>query len=360
MGPHMSQGWADFEPRVREFAKHIWGHECAPVHIGGVDIDGEIIIDSDLRVFIEMTERRDLAKVREDVVKLQVAKAALLQEGGSFARCLCIVNGSVTKAMIEAGSPHQIKVLSFDNFTKIFFDFSAYRTSRENAAFGSAVNPRTGKTDDSPYIPVSYIVNATERTVRFTDIVKLLNDRKHVVLLGEYGSGKSRCIREVFKDMAGQAVGSQCYPMAIDLREQWGVKRGPELIRRHLEDLGADNLQMSAIRALNSGYLALLLDGFDELGSQAWSNDSEKLRVIRAKSLEGVKDLISRTTGASLFAAGSTILITMQRCIVRWDWTLKIQLYFVAVQNLPNKKLPSFLGACRQKSRFRPGCHGGL
>jgi hypothetical protein len=119
MGPHMSQGWADFEPRVREFAKHIWGHECAPVHIGGVDIDGEIIIDSDLRVFIEMTERRDLAKVREDVVKLQVAKAALLQEGGSFARCLCIVNGSVTKAMIEAGSPHQIRVLSFDNFFRL-------------------------------------------------------------------------------------------------------------------------------------------------------------------------------------------------------------------------------------------------
>jgi hypothetical protein len=37
-----------------------------------------------------------------------------------------------------------------------------------------------------------------------------------------------------------------------------------------------------------------LLDGFDELGSQSWSNDSEKLRVIRAKSLEGVRDLIMR------------------------------------------------------------------
>jgi hypothetical protein len=78
----MNPDWALFEQRVRQFAKHIWGHECAPVHIGGVDIDGEIVLDTDLHVFIEMTERRDLAKVREDVVKLQVAKAALLQQTG--------------------------------------------------------------------------------------------------------------------------------------------------------------------------------------------------------------------------------------------------------------------------------------
>jgi hypothetical protein len=299
----MKVEWADFEQRVREFAKYIWGHECTPVHIGGVDIDGGIIMDTDLHVFIEMTERRELAKVREDVVKLQVAKAALLQQNGAFARCFCVVNGSVTKAMVEAGAPHQIKVLSFDNYTKIFFDFGSYKTSREMAAFGSAVNPLTGKKDDSPYVPVSYMIDGTSRSVIFTDIVKLLSDGKRIVLLGEYGSGKSRCVLEVFKDMASRAIGGHSYPMAIDLREQWGVKRGPELIRRHLEDLGADNLQMSAIRALNSGYLCLLLDGFDELGSQAWSNDSEKLRVIRAKSLEGVRDLIRKTTGG-VFVCG--------------------------------------------------------
>jgi hypothetical protein len=42
------------------------------------------------------------------------------------------------------------------------------------------------------------------------------------------------------------------------------------------------------------------LDGFDELGSQAWSNDSEKLRAIRAKSLErGMPDYRVRSGSVS-------------------------------------------------------------
>jgi hypothetical protein len=90
------------------------------------------------------------------------------------------------------------------------------------------------------------------------------------------------------------------FPLAIDLRESWGLKRGTELIRRHLEDLGLERLQTSGLRAVSTGSVVLLIDGFDEIGSQAWSNDGKKLRGIRAQALQGVKDLIQKSRGGVL------------------------------------------------------------
>jgi hypothetical protein len=201
----MSKSWATFEELVRHIAANIWGKECAPAHIGGVDIDGRIVVAPDLQIFIEITERRELAKIREDIIKLQTAKAALLQTESVFARCFCVVNGSVTQAMQEAGAPHKISVLSFKNFSKMFYDFESYRTLREKAAFGSAVNPLTGKKDDSVYVPVTYLVDDVTEELSSVQIAKLLQNNKRIVLLGEYGSGKSRCLREIFKIMAPTA-----------------------------------------------------------------------------------------------------------------------------------------------------------
>lgn len=59
-------------------------------------------------------------------------------------------------------------------------------------------------------------------------------------------------------------------------------------------------MEASAVRAFRAGSLALLLDGFDEIGSQAWSNDSIKLKTIRANSLEGVKDAVNLNKGGTL------------------------------------------------------------
>lgn len=267
------------------------------MRIGGVDGDGVMDVDSDIKVFIEITEERSLQKVRDDIIKLRTAKAALAAETGAFARCFCIVNGTVTSGMIDAGTPHSIKVLSFDEFSRIFFDFASYRTARERISFGSAVNPLTGKKDDSQYVPVHYVIDGTTRELDIAQISDLLRNGKRIVLIGEYGSGKSRCLRELFRALATTAAAHERYPIAIDLREAWGVKRGLELLRRHLEDIGADDLQKATIRVVSTGLSILLFDGFDELGSQAWSNDADKLRTIRAKSLEGVKDLIGRTQG---------------------------------------------------------------
>jgi hypothetical protein len=265
------------------------------MNIGGVDVDGVMILSDDAQIFIEITEQRDLQKVREDVIKLETARNAYLAEHRSFPRCFCVVNGTITTGMKGAGATQRINVLSYEDFANIFFDFGKYRFARDNSAFGSAVNPLTGVKDQRDYIPVSYQIDGSSASISLNEIAKKLLHGERIILLGEYGTGKSRCSREIFRKLAETASSESLYPIALNLRDFWGLQRAQELFNRHIAELGLEmSVQTAAIRALNAERTILLLDGFDELGSQSWSNDTEKLKVIRAKSLDGVRDLIAR------------------------------------------------------------------
>jgi hypothetical protein len=119
----MAQSWSTFEGRVRAAASYIWNGKCEPMNIGGVDVDGVMILSDDAQIFIEITEERELHKVREDVIKLQTARNAYLAEHKSFPRCYCVVNGTITTGMKGAGTAQRINVLSYEDFANIFFDF---------------------------------------------------------------------------------------------------------------------------------------------------------------------------------------------------------------------------------------------
>ena len=146
-----------------------------------------------------------------------------------------------------------ISVVTFAEFAKQFFDFPQYKTARLSAPFGSAVNPLTGEKDDTEYVPVRYRVDSGGPDYGTKEIADHLREGRHVVLLGEYGSGKSRCIRELFRHLAENTNTDFCHPLAVDLREAWGLKRWTELIRRHFDDLGLEAICNSAIKAFNAG-----------------------------------------------------------------------------------------------------------
>lgn len=295
----MTQKWAKFEDRVRAIAQYIWGRPCKPGRIGGVNIDAVVSLGPEILNLIEITEERNLQKVREDIIKLQTAKAAALTEG-KLARCFCVLNGHVTEAMHDAAKPHHIQIVSIDEFTKQFFAFDEYQHARVNAPFGSAVDPLTGESDQTEYVPVRYIVDGRKSDASSEDLADWIRSGRTIILMGEYGTGKSRCIREVFRHLSREADSAFCYPVAVDLRRSWGLSSYDEVLRRHFRLLGLDHMEPAAVRAFRSGALAILLDGFDEIGSQAWSNDVRRLKAIRAKSLEGVKDLISNNRGRIL------------------------------------------------------------
>jgi hypothetical protein len=274
----------------------LYGTACIPKNISGVDIDGVIDTGDGTLTLIEITERRDLHKTREDIIKLRTARGALWMTSEIQTRCWCVIEGAPTPAMREAAEPHHIRVVSADAFAQVFFDFNDYRSARSVAPFGSAVDPLTGRKDDTSYIPVKYTLQSNNSEVDADQIAAWLRQDKRIILLGEYGSGKSRCIQEVFNILSETANRDLTFPISIDLRESWGLRRGPELVRRHFADIGREARADRAVTAMRSDCLTFLLDGFDEIGSQAWSNDSSKLRVIRAQALEGVKSLVDSTS----------------------------------------------------------------
>ncbi len=233
----MAKGWRELEDRVRALAKLIWDRECVPTHISGTNVDGVIVVRPDYYVLLEITEQNDLDKVRNDLTRLAAVRLALISKG-TYCECYSVLSGVPSQSMIELGENLNIVVCSVTQFEKRFFDFERYSQARTRARFGSAVNPITGKEDNSKYVKVSYEIEGGKRQVGISEIAEWLQNGRRIILLGEFGSGKSRCIRELFHSLADSSQKNTTYPVAIDLRDSWGLRRQNEILRRHLEDLG--------------------------------------------------------------------------------------------------------------------------
>lgn len=297
----MAIRWQDFETQVRDIATRIYARQCTPTSIAGNDIDGFIEERNDSYVLFEITIENRLGKVRDDINNLILARNTLFQRGIE-SRLFMILNFDPTKAMLEAGEAAHVEVMSVSQLAARFIAYENYRFARSDYAFGSAIDPLTGAKDNIKYVPVKYSHRTAGRQYTVHDIADRLLSGLHVVLLGEYGSGKSRCIEELFHHLSTKWGETFQFPFAINLRDCWGLKRGEELIRRQMEDLGLDELEASAIRVFRQGNGLYLLDGFDELGMQSWSSDDAKLRILRAKALEGVNDLASKSRTGMLVA----------------------------------------------------------
>lgn len=120
--------------------------------------------------------------------------------------------------------------------------------------------------------------------------------------MGEFGSGKSRCLMEVFKELT--KTSEQFPPIAINLRDNWGYKRFQHIISNHLDALGLGDYSANLVRSLRHNNHIVLLDGFDEIGSQAWSGDPRRLMETRKRSLEGVRDLVGNCISSGILIAG--------------------------------------------------------
>lgn len=293
--------WDTFEEQVRGVASLIWKSDCKPKRISGVNFDGYIEISHEEVVLVEISVRDDLRKVRDDITKLGVARLNLATEG-IVLRGWIVLNGSPTQAMKDAADAAKVTVCSIHEFAATFFEFPRYLQARMQMAFGSAINPLTGDIDETEYVPVSYRSRFDHRELEIDQVCDLLLEGKNIVLLGEYGSGKSRCIRQMFYLLSSDWGENFKFPFAINLRDCWGLHTGREIVRRSFEDLGLTDLESSAIRVFNSKSSLLLIDGFDEIGSQSWSTDEDRLKQLRAQAVVGVKDAIRHLGGGCLIA----------------------------------------------------------
>ena len=289
------EAWKALEQEVRRLASYIWDRPAGPARVNGVDLDCVLKLESDHWICVEVTTSRTLEKLREDLAKFGVVRLGLMQKN-IYAKCYFVMAEEPTPAIKEAGEEAYVTVLSVSGFASLFFDFETYRTARLRRAFGSAVDPVSGSRDDRSFVPVRY-QTASGATVQMENIAAMLAAGRRLVLLGEFGTGKSRCFQEIFQTLARDAETTHHYPLAINLRDNWGVRRGHEILRRHFDDLGLSEMADRIVKTYDRESIIFLLDGFDEIGSQSWSDNQNKLRLIRQEALAGVKDLIQRATG---------------------------------------------------------------
>jgi len=288
--------WKAFEENVKLISSYIWNCNANKETIKGVNFDCVLKPKLDHWVIVEITEDTTLNKVRTDVGKFSSTRLSLMSEG-IYPECFLVTKDEPTNSMQETGSENKIKVLSYISFSNLFLNYNSYYHVRTQKAFGSSVNPLSGEPDNIKYTPVFYENTRTRSNVDIKEISKLLLEGKKMILLGNYGTGKSRCIRELYFQLGNKQLKSLYYPLAINLKENWGTRKAEEMLRRHFDDLGLGENSNSIVKIVDKSSLMLLLDGFDEIGTQAWSDDPKKLKQIRTTALSGTKDLIQRCKG---------------------------------------------------------------
>ena len=292
--------WQEVEELVRSAAGAKFCGVARSETIVGVKCDCVIHLDDGSVILIEISKDASIGKLRLDLAKFATLRQHFISQD-IFPRCFFVTEGLPTPATIAAGEAHRVKVFSVYQFLDWIFALKQYFNLRSLQPFGSAVDLYSGKPDTDEYVPVEYLSDSGE-SYDTTRIAIELTKGKCVVLIGDFGAGKSRCIREVFSKIEEEAGLGYYLPLAINLRDNWGLKRASELITRHFEDLGLHQYVPDLMKIAFSRSTIFLLDGFDEIGAQTWSDDPTKLVDIRRHSLSAVNDLIGRSSGGVLVA----------------------------------------------------------
>jgi hypothetical protein len=212
------------------------------------------------------------------------------------------VSAYEVSSLRETGKAQKVEVLSVKEFREKFVGKDSYEYARKNVEFGSALDPDTHKSDTGFFVETGYLEKSSERIYSVDEVAELLSNGRRIVLLGEFGTGKSRCAKEVFERVSQKDI---LFPtLAINLREHWGHQSFDLIVRSHLSSLGLSGLEDSAVRLVRSSALAFILDGIDEIGSQSWSGEPERLKEIRRRSLQGVRDIVSKLDGKGVLLCG--------------------------------------------------------
>jgi hypothetical protein len=291
--------WQKVETEVRKLAESVWGTNAVPEVEAGVKCDCILRYRDDYWVLVEISKQDTLHKIREELGKFAVLKPALMSRG-IYSECHFVTSGDHS-SLVESGKTLNVEVNNLKTFANKFLGSSIYMSERAREPFGSAVNPDSGKKDETTYTAIKY-VGEDGQSYSVSQICEMLKHGKKIILVGEFGTGKSRCLMEVFSHLIAQE--SAFAPIAINLRDNWGYKRLSHVISNHMDMLGLGKFTDSLVRSLRRGNHVLLLDGIDEIGSQSWSGDAARLTEIRKLSLEGVRDIISSCSQSGILLTG--------------------------------------------------------
>lgn len=293
------KSWKQLEEHTRNLASIIWKRTATPERIDGVNFDAVLRISDEEIVLIEITEEFNLDKVRSDIHKIAAVKMRLISEG-VLAKAYIVLSREPTPGMSDLAKSMKIAITSVGNFIRQAFDYQSYTALRRDVAFGSAINPTTGEPDKNDYIPVIYTDESERKKFKIKDICTKLERGDKIVLLGDYGTGKSRCTKEIFEYFSSSTESGKNFLLSINLREHWGATTAIEIIAGHLQRLGMSEAVDRTMQLLRAGHITLVLDGFDEVGSQTFGTNQDRRASIRKTALQGIRELINSTPAGVL------------------------------------------------------------
>lgn len=300
----MTITWQTLEDTVRSIASLKWGCVATPQHLGGIDFDAVLRPSSDELILIEITKQHTLRKVRDDIVKINALRLQSLSDG-VLCRGYVLLEKEPTTSMVETGISNKVQVLSVGHFLNLYFNADTYFNVRRAQPFGSALNPFTGSIDETEYIPVRYSSEDKHTNCSVANVCDSLLRGEKLILIGDYGTGKSRCIKQVFELLQASSAITRRHVFAINLREHWGASSASEIIAGHLEELGLSGQIDNAMQIINGGGAILLLDGLDEVGAQVFGSTKDSRQSLRRAALEGVRKLVQKNIGGVLITTRS-------------------------------------------------------
>ena len=308
----MGEDDRDFENEVRRVARALWpeARYSGAAMAEGRERDGIFETEECIHL-LEATTSRRLEKAREDIGK-SVSLASRLQRSSSHkaVRCWFVTRDEPTAEQRKPAKKHKafLTILSFSQFQSRLIDVGVYLTARENYAFGSVRDPVTG----SPILSAEYVPLALAELGKSTictpaDVVEHLAKGSRIVLLGDYGAGKSMTLRYIHRRLATRYYRAQTpqFPVHLNLRDHYGQTDPAEILERHARTIGFEH-PAHLVRAWRAGYVLLLLDGFDEVTGLSIQGLWRKLRDNRYRVMEPVRTrLISEhPVGRGLVIAG--------------------------------------------------------
>lgn len=298
---------SEFEASVRHVSRQLYSNANTS---GSINLDGrerdEVIDTGTELIIVEATQSRKLDKVEYDFKK-SVELVSYLRKQQSYQdynfRIMLVTaedptadqNEYVRKA--KAGCPKEI--VSFTQLFSRLFDARHYIRLRGDYAFGSVRNPANEDDIQVPqedYIPTALNDSGSGKTLKATELaVEVVSGGRHI-LYGDYGSGKSMTLRDVYfrvRDIFTSSRTLRC-PIYINLRDHTAQTQPDEALFRHAEKIGFPN-PYSLIAAWRAGLVTLFLDGFDELTPPQFTSSVYTLRQARRFAVELVRRFVEQT-----------------------------------------------------------------
>lgn len=292
----------EFEEEVRRVARALW--DADPGEGNSVMIDGrerDFILDrGGVDFYVECTTESSLKKIKHDAEKMVQYRERQARTGRAVSLWIITLKDP-TATQGDYCASRGIKAMSLREFRRMVFDAEGYVELRGRSAFGSARDPSNDSSDVSnlKYVPTAMRYRGTSLTAESDAVADALQEGKVVVLLGDYGMGKSLMVRRIYLELSKRykADSGNRVPVAINLRDHWNLDRPQQVIESHARDIGVAQ-PISIVRGLNAGRLIPLLDGFDETAAVPWgSRDIRRLRDARRKATEIIRRFVDCTRG---------------------------------------------------------------